>query len=91
MSRRADETRPGLAKIKAASTLHPESGAWAFFMREIIKLPREMTPAVGQVIRLGRWQVEPDPVEAIRSDAIEVHGRAWSKSGTGRGQRPMDQ
>jgi hypothetical protein len=31
--------------------LQPGSGAWAYFMREIIKLPREMTPAISQVIR----------------------------------------
>jgi hypothetical protein len=49
-----DEARPGYAENKTASALHSDSGAWAFFMREIIKLPREMTPAVAQVIRLER-------------------------------------
>jgi hypothetical protein len=79
MSRRTDETRTGLPEIEAAIALHPESGAWAFFMREIIKLPREMTPAVCQVIRLGRWRGAADPLEAIRSDVRQAHGRAWSK------------
>ena len=79
MPAQIDDARPGYAEIKAASALHPDSGAWAFFMREIINLPREMTPAVCQVIRLGQWHDAPDPVEAIRSYAIELHGRAWSK------------
>ena len=73
------DARPGYAEIKAASALHPESGAWAFFMREIMRLPAEMTPAVSQVIRLERWKVAPDPVEAVRSGALEAHHRAWVK------------
>lgn len=69
----------GYAEIKAASALHPHSGAWAFFMSEVIRLPREMTPAVRQVIRLERWKSAPDPLEAIRADALEAHLSAWSK------------
>jgi hypothetical protein len=78
MSGHMDEAQPGCAEIKAASALHPESGAWAFFMREVIRLPREMAPAVSQVIRLERWKFAPDPLEAVRSDAREAHGRAWA-------------
>src|ERR1035438_3777091 len=73
-----DEARPGYAEIKAASALHPESGAWAFFLREVIRLPREMAPAVSQVIRLESWKFAPDPVEVLRSGALEAHGRAWA-------------
>lgn len=69
---------PRFAEIKAASTLHPSSGAWAFFMREIIRLPLELTPAVCQVIRLEAWKLAPDPLEAIRTDALRVHRRAWA-------------
>jgi hypothetical protein len=75
MPGRTEKPRPGYAEIEAASGLHPDSGAWAFFMREIIKLPREMTPAVSQVIRLERWKFAPDPLEAVRSDALEAHRR----------------
>jgi len=74
------DTRPGYAEIKAAAALHPDSGAWAFFMREIIGLPSEMTPAVSQVIRLERWKFAPDPIEAVRSDAIEAHRSSWDNS-----------
>lgn len=52
-----DEARPGYGEIKAASVLHPDSGAWAFFMREIMRLPAEMTPAVSQVLRLEEVEV----------------------------------
>ena len=72
-----DEARPGYAEIKAASALHPDSGAWAFFMREVVRLPREMAPAISRVIRLERWKFAPDPLEAVRSDALEAHRRAW--------------
>ena len=74
-----EATRPGYAEIKAAGALHPDSGAWAFFMREIIGLPREMTPVVSQVIRLQAWKSAPDPLEAVRSEALQAHGRAWSR------------
>jgi len=77
---RIDNAGPGYAEIKAAAALHPDSGAWAFFMREIVKLPREMAPAVHQVIRLERWKFAPDPLEAVRSDALEAHRSAWAKS-----------
>jgi hypothetical protein len=74
-----EATRPGYAEIKAARDLHPDSGAWAFFMREIIGLPREMTPAVSRVVRLEGWKFAPDPLEAIRSDARQAHKCAWAK------------
>ena len=74
-----DETRPGYAEIKLASTLHPDSGAWAFFMREVMRLPAEMTPAVIQMIRLETWKLAPNPLEAVRSEAFEAHLRAWTR------------
>jgi hypothetical protein len=69
------------AEIEKASALHPASAAWAFFMREIVRLPCEMTPAVSQVIRLAKWKIAPDPVAAVRSDAIKAFRRAWPEPG----------
>lgn len=80
MPERMEKARPGYAEIKAAGALHPDSGAWAFFMREILKLPREITPVVSQAIRLERWKVAADPIEAVRSDALQAHRRAWPKA-----------
>jgi hypothetical protein len=76
--------QPGYFEIRAASRLHPKSGAWAFFMREIVRLPPAMTPAVLQVIHIGRWRDSTDPVESVRSDALEAYERAWAKPGTSR-------
>jgi hypothetical protein len=70
---------PEYAVLQAASALHPQSGAWAFFMREILRLPREMTPVVCQVIRLERWKLATDPLDAVRADALEAHQCAWDK------------
>ena len=81
MSGPSQEVSPGYAEIEAAGKLHPESGAWAFFMREIIRLPREMTPAVFQAIRFERWRTAENPLEAIRSAALEAHKQAWSRPG----------
>jgi hypothetical protein len=52
-------------------------------MREIIGLPQQMTPAVIQVIRLERWKGAPDPLEALRVDALRAYGRAWAKPDSG--------
>jgi hypothetical protein len=83
MSENMDETRPGYAEIKLASTLHPESGAWAFFMREVMRLPAEMTPAVIQMIRLESWKLAINPLEAVRSEAFQAYLRAWTKPASG--------
>jgi len=73
-----ERQRPGFAEIQAAGALHPDSGAWLFFMREVVKLPREMTPAVYQAIRLAKWKLALDPLEEIRSGALKAHHRAWT-------------
>src|SRR5690348_5610977 len=77
MSERRENELPGHAEIKAASRLHPSSGAWAFFMREIVRLPLELTPTVVQIIRIESWKLAPDPLEAIRVEARQAHRRAW--------------
>jgi hypothetical protein len=81
MPGQTEEKRPGYAEIKAAVALHPDSGAWAFFMREILKLPWEMTPVVSRVIRQAKWKSALDPLLAVRSDALQAHLRAWAKAG----------
>lgn len=80
MPDRKQNERPGHAEIRAASRLHPNSGAWAFFMREIIRLPMELTPAVVQIIRIEAWKLAPDPLDAIRMEALRAHQRAWPRT-----------
>jgi hypothetical protein len=67
--------QPGYAEIRAASALHPDSGAWAFFMREIIKLPLEMTPQVFWAIRRQEWTAAADPLATVRSRALGMAKR----------------
>ncbi len=59
-------------------------------MREIVKLPLEMTQIVLQVIALGQWTDAADPLEAIRSAAVELHDSAWPKPGHPRSIRGLD-
>jgi hypothetical protein len=73
--------------VNAASSLHHDSGAWTYFMREIVRLPLEMSPAVYQVLRLQMWRGSPNPLEIIREEAIEAHRRAWAGR---REARPSD-
>jgi len=68
---------PVFAQLMAAAALHPESGAWASFMDHQIRLPRYLGPVVVQTIRLGRWKFTDDPLEAVRSEAIQAYERAW--------------
>jgi hypothetical protein len=75
--------QPGYAEIQAARALHPNSGAWAFFMREIIGLPCELTPAVSRAILLETWKSAADPLEAVRSGALKEHSRAWGRLANG--------
>ena len=74
-----DERRPGFAEIQAAGALQPDSGAWLFFMREVVKLPPEMTPAVYQAIRLGKWRLALDPL-LKSAPALDAHRRALRPS-----------
>ena len=78
MSEQRMNLTPGNAEIMAAVMLHPSSGAWAFFMREIVRLPLELTPTVIQVIRIETWRCAPNPLEAIRSEALHTYRRAWT-------------
>jgi hypothetical protein len=56
--------------IRAAGTLHPDSAAWAYFMRTIIKLPREKTPDVFVAIRRREWIGASDALAAVRAAAL---------------------
>src|SRR5690242_4888536 len=82
LRRASHPAQPGLqtaacsfALIRAANALHPDSGAWAFFMREIVKLPRRMTPEVFRAIRRQEWALAPDPLASVRSQALLLAGR----------------
>lgn len=69
----------GQAEIRAATMLHPSSGAWAIFMRETVRLPLELTPTVIQIIRIEAWKSAANPLEAIRSEALRAYQYAWTR------------
>jgi hypothetical protein len=69
----------GYREISAAGKLHLQSGAWAFFMREVVRLPPDYNHAVSQSLRLGNWQIADDPIQIVREEALEAYHRAWRK------------
>jgi hypothetical protein len=83
MNGKTEQAQREIAEIKAASTLHPQSGAWAFFMREILELPTKMTPVVFQAIRLENWKFASNPREVLRADALRAHELAWDRQPAG--------
>lgn len=54
------------SRIETLSTLPPDAPQWAPFMRDVIRMPMWMLPAVHAAIQLSTWQTAQDPLEAIR-------------------------
>jgi len=65
--KRPAQSLAGYAVIEAASKMEQDSAAFADFVRDIVKMPAEMAPAVGEAIRQNRWKVSPNPLGAIRT------------------------
>lgn len=59
----------GYAEIEAASHLQPDAPEWADFVRDIVQMSPEMTPAIQEAIRGQKWKIAPNPVGAIRTAA----------------------
>jgi hypothetical protein len=55
------------AKIEALYLTPPDSPEWIPFMRDVIRIPMWMFPAVHAAILQKSWSTAPDPLEAIRS------------------------
>ena len=55
------------SKIEALSSLPVAAPEWVPFMRDVIRLPMWMLPAVHAAILLRTWTAVPDPLENIRS------------------------
>jgi len=79
MADRALNIAAAYAVLNAASKLHHASGAWAFFMREIVKLPPQMGPVVLQSIYSNRWRSSPDPITTVREEAVQCFDNAWKR------------
>jgi hypothetical protein len=65
--KRPAQSLAGYAEIEAASKAAQDSAGFADFIRDIVKMPAEMAPAVAEAIRQNRWRVSPNPLGAIRT------------------------
>lgn len=61
--------RPGYAEVASASHLAADSAEWLPFLRDVLKLPFSMLPAVRYAVKADRWRVAKDPVAQIRNSA----------------------
>ena len=66
---RSAKKPPFYAEIDAASQWAPDSEEWTAFVRDVVQMPEQMTPAVQEAVRQKRWQIAPNPLAAIRTAA----------------------
>ena len=57
----------GYAEIEAVSQLQQDSPEFIVFVRDVVKMPVEVAPAVAEAIRLQKWKIAPNPLAAIRT------------------------
>jgi hypothetical protein len=55
------------ATVSDLSKLPPDAPDWIPFMRDVIRMPMWMLPAVHAAIQKGDWVSAHDPLERIRS------------------------
>ncbi len=66
---RSSQKPPFYAEIETASQWPPDSEHWEAFVRDVVKMPDAMKPAVQEAIRQQRWKIAPNPLAAIRTAA----------------------
>jgi hypothetical protein len=66
---RSAQKPPHYPEIEAASQLPPDSEEWQAFVRDVVKMPATMIPAVQEAIRQQRWKIAPNPLASIRTAA----------------------
>jgi CO dehydrogenase/acetyl-CoA synthase alpha subunit len=59
----------GYNEIEAVSQLGQDSPDFIAFVRDVVKMPPEMAPAVAESIRQQKWKISPNPLAAIRTAA----------------------
>lgn len=68
-----DQIRKRLELLAPLPVSAPE---WIPFMRDVLRMPMWLCPAVHAAIQKGAWRTAPDPVEVIRRNvrnlAIEM-------------------
>jgi hypothetical protein len=60
---------PFYPEIEAASQWPHDSEEWPAFVRDIVRMPENMIPAIQEAIRQQRWKIAPNPLASIRTAA----------------------
>jgi hypothetical protein len=66
---RSAQKPPFYAEIEAASQWAVDDESWNAFVRDVIRMPEAMKPAVQEAIRQQRWKIAPNPLASIRTAA----------------------
>jgi hypothetical protein len=53
-------------RLELLSTLDAGAPEWIPFMRDIMRMPMWLCPAVHAAVHQGGWAATPDPLESIR-------------------------
>jgi hypothetical protein len=63
-------------RLELLSTLPVKAPEWVPFMRDVMRMPMWLCPAVHAAVHQGGWAATPDPLESIRRNvrrlAIEM-------------------
>ena len=63
-------------RLELLATLDAGAPEWIAFMRDIMRMPMWLCPAVHAAVQKGDWPATPDPLETIRRNvrrlAIEM-------------------
>ncbi len=69
-TRNAQKPR-GYAEIDAVSACALDAPEWSAFVRDVMQLPENYTPAVQEAVRQQRWKIAPNPIASVRTTAYQ--------------------
>ena len=61
----------GYAEIETVSQVPFDSAEWIAFVRDVVKMPETMVPAVQEAVSQQKWKISPNPLAAIRTAAYQ--------------------
>jgi CO dehydrogenase/acetyl-CoA synthase alpha subunit len=65
----------GYAEIETASQSSDDSPEFTAFVRDVLNMPSEMSPAVREAISQQKWKISPNPLASIRTAAWQAARR----------------
>ena len=60
---------PGYRELTAARNTGLDSDGWAALMKDLLRLPAWMLPAVQRAVSRGSWRYASDPIGCVRENA----------------------